>query len=66
MLGRSEVKWWNFGEHSSPACGNVLLHSGKPSDGTGKFGTGLLLTATETRAPMTWKPVSGRNCKIAD
>ena len=60
ILGLSEVRWPNTGEHKTPS-GQVLLYSGiRGENATRERGVGFLLSPQAHAALMRWEPVNER------
>ncbi|XP_058448607.1 craniofacial development protein 2-like [Malaya genurostris] len=60
ILGLSEVRWPNFGEHRIPS-GQILLYSGLRGEHAPRHrGVGFLLSAQAHSALMKWEPISER------
>ena len=60
ILGLSEVRWPNFGEHQLPS-GQVLLYSGIRGDNAPQHrGVGFLLSVQAHAALLRWEPISDR------
>lgn len=60
ILGLSEVRWPNFGEHRIPS-GQILLYSGLRGEHAPRHrGVGFLLSAQAYAALMKWEPINER------
>ncbi|XP_058444101.1 craniofacial development protein 2-like [Malaya genurostris] len=60
ILGLSEVRWPNFGEHKLPS-GQVLLYSGIRGEKAPRHrGVGFPLSAQANAALIKWEPISER------
>lgn len=60
ILGLSEVRWPNFGEHRLPS-GQILLYSGLRGEHAPRHrGVGFLLSAQAHAALMKWEPINER------
>lgn len=59
ILGLSEVRWSDSGEHSM-SDGSVFLYSGKPAGEARANGVGILLDKNTRMGLITWNPISDR------
>lgn len=59
LLGITEMRWNESGEHLAPG-GELLLYSGKSTDARHESETGLIVSKKLKRSLIEWNPVSDR------